>query len=118
MSTFSSAAATGAGPSAAIRLDGDCQRASNPRALRKATARLTSEGAGAGVARPKLRLTVVARVAGPRSVALLMAAASVSGGLGMGMGVVAGRAGSAELHADIRIAARAEAATVRNFTIA
>jgi hypothetical protein len=71
-----------------------------------------------GVLRPKFRLTVVARVAGPRSVAPLMAAARVSGGLGMGIAVAAGRAGWADPQAEIRTAARARAATARNLTIA
>src|ERR1700756_2347942 len=75
-----SADAAGAGPSASIRLDGECQDERSPASLKACTARWISAASGRGVLRPKLRLTEVPGPAGPRSVERLIALISVGGG--------------------------------------
>src|SRR5216683_1816205 len=108
MSTWRSDAAAGAGPSAAITLDGGHQIACRPAAFTADTACCTRRGSGPKRAaysagetvrpeprraaswswlramRPKLKKTVVVQSAGPRWAARRMAVARVGGGLGIG----------------------------------
>src|SRR2546423_14498752 len=84
--TRSSAAAAGAGQSAAIRLDGGLQAALSPEAFNIPTARSTSEADGVVSRRAKSRLTVVSAFAGPTSTARAIACASVGAGLEIPIG--------------------------------
>src|SRR5438309_6343280 len=108
MPMASSAAAAGAGPSAATMFDGPCQPVFRPAASSACRARATRAGSGPKSAaeasgltvlpeaikrpsrsslrtlRPKLRCPVVDPSAGPRSTERLIAVASEGGGLGMG----------------------------------
>jgi len=86
--TCSSAAAAGAGPSAAMRLEGGRHAAVMPDAFNVATAFSTSNASGAGPRRPKFRLTATVAFAGPRSVARAIAWERVGAGLGTGRGFV------------------------------
>src|ERR1700682_5027210 len=113
MSTWSSAAASGAGPSAAIRLDPGRHDAWNPERARSATAAWTWAGStpnsvayasgvtvrpeamiaasrsGFRILSAKVSETVVAAPDGPSGVALRMAVARLGGGEASGWGTFA-----------------------------
>src|SRR6266702_5555456 len=140
MSTPSSCETDGAGPSAAIRLDGGCQTARRPAASSVATARWTRTGSGPKRAaysdadtvlpdassasswpwlrtfRPKLRKTVVEESAGPRRVEWLIAATSVGGGFSRPLPTCWGGLGWGDWQAETATRKIAAAATAGNFT--
>src|SRR6266550_2781470 len=137
MSTWNRCAAAGAGPSAEIRLDGETQVARRRAARKTAIAGWTSPGSGPNLAaysegkivfsaassaasssacralRLRLRDTAVAVSAGPRSVADLIALASVGAGLGTGMVFVWARWACVLWQAEIKTAANIAVAAMR-----